>query len=416
MTSLPLWTKELLVLASLAALVLLWLVREAILLRRAHQAVPIRVHVNGTRGKSSVTRLIAAGLRAGGIRTTAKTTGTLPRFILPDGKEDPILRAGRANIGEQVSILRRAAEERSEALVIECMALQPFLQWVSTARIVRPTIGVITNIREDHLDVMGPDATGVAQALLSSVPPGGRLITAEPRFQPLIAEVLSDRGATGRVVRPETAEEPVTERELRRFRYIEHAENVQLALAVCEELGVPRRTALIGMQRARPDPGALTIEYVRFEGREFVFVNGFAANDPESTGQVWELALARTDSGVRRVALINCREDRADRSTQLGDAVARWTPADAYLVVGTGRSFFTHRALAAGIPEEAIISSSSHTPVELARELSALAGPHGVAVGIGNIGGIGLELIAKLREEPKGSWSSFQSRSASASL
>ena len=28
-------------------------------------AIPLRIHVNGTRGKSSVTRLIAAGLREG---------------------------------------------------------------------------------------------------------------------------------------------------------------------------------------------------------------------------------------------------------------------------------------------------------------------------------------------------------------
>ena len=36
--------------------------------------IPLRINVNGTRGKSSVTRLISAGLRAGGIRTFAKTT------------------------------------------------------------------------------------------------------------------------------------------------------------------------------------------------------------------------------------------------------------------------------------------------------------------------------------------------------
>src|SRR5687768_2797499 len=47
----------------------------------------IRVHVNGTRGKSSVTRLIAAGLREGGIVTCAKTTGTLARLIHPHGVE-----------------------------------------------------------------------------------------------------------------------------------------------------------------------------------------------------------------------------------------------------------------------------------------------------------------------------------------
>ena len=32
--------------------------------QRNVKAIPIRIHVNGTRGKSSVTRLIAAGLRA----------------------------------------------------------------------------------------------------------------------------------------------------------------------------------------------------------------------------------------------------------------------------------------------------------------------------------------------------------------
>ena len=42
------------------------------------ETIPLRIHVNGTRGKSSVTRLIAAGLREGGIRTFAKTTGTAP--------------------------------------------------------------------------------------------------------------------------------------------------------------------------------------------------------------------------------------------------------------------------------------------------------------------------------------------------
>ena len=36
------------------------------------KSIPLRIHVNGTRGKSSVTRLIAAGLREGGLKTFAK--------------------------------------------------------------------------------------------------------------------------------------------------------------------------------------------------------------------------------------------------------------------------------------------------------------------------------------------------------
>ena len=49
--------------------------------------IPLRIHVNGTRGKSSVTRLVAAGLREGGLRTFAKTTGTAPRVIDSEGKD-----------------------------------------------------------------------------------------------------------------------------------------------------------------------------------------------------------------------------------------------------------------------------------------------------------------------------------------
>jgi len=69
---------------------------EGLTHRRRLRRIPIRIHVNGTRGKSSVSRLIAAGLRAGGIRTCCKTTGTLPRMILPDGSEYPVFRPAGA--------------------------------------------------------------------------------------------------------------------------------------------------------------------------------------------------------------------------------------------------------------------------------------------------------------------------------
>ena len=49
--------------------------------QKSVNSIPLRIHVNGTRGKSSVTRLIAAGLREGKLKTFAKTTGTTPRII-----------------------------------------------------------------------------------------------------------------------------------------------------------------------------------------------------------------------------------------------------------------------------------------------------------------------------------------------
>ena len=66
--------------------------------------IPLRIHVNGTRGKSSVTRLVAAGLREGGLKTFAKTTGTAPRVIDSDGKDRIIHRLRLPSIGEQVKL------------------------------------------------------------------------------------------------------------------------------------------------------------------------------------------------------------------------------------------------------------------------------------------------------------------------
>ena len=74
-------------------------------------AIPLRIHVNGTRGKSSVTRLIAAGLREGGLRTFAKTTGTAPRVIDEDGKDRIIHRLRLPSIGEQVRLLKYFASD-----------------------------------------------------------------------------------------------------------------------------------------------------------------------------------------------------------------------------------------------------------------------------------------------------------------
>ncbi len=67
----------------------------------------------GTRGKSSVTRLIAAGLRAGGKKVLAKTTGSAPRLIFEDGSEIPIIRYFGANIKEQLKIIKYAAKRKS---------------------------------------------------------------------------------------------------------------------------------------------------------------------------------------------------------------------------------------------------------------------------------------------------------------
>ena len=367
-------------------------------LRHRHnlRRIPIRIHVNGTRGKSSVTRLIAAGLRAGGVSTCAKTTGTAASMILPDASEYPVYRPAGANIIEQVRIVDVAADVGAQALVVECMALQPLLQSLAELRFVRSTIGVITNVRADHLDVMGPTEEDVALALAGSIPVQGKLFTASERHLDILRRAADDRG-TEMVVLSAAEIDEVSQTELKRFAYLEHGSNVALALRVCAELGVDRQTALEGMWSARPDPGVLTLHEIGFFGRRLLFANGLAANDPESTGRIWRTVLELVPDVERRIALFNCRVDRPDRSRQLGEACVDWPPADHYVLMGTGTYIFARAATRCGLDIRKLVIAENREPSQIFETLLERAGRSALIMGMGNVHGGGEELAQLFR-------------------
>src|SRR5699024_6758934 len=64
---------------------------------RSHQkhvdSLPVRVNINGIRGKSTVTRLVTAVLNEAGYKTVGKTTGTSARMMLWNQREEePVIR------------------------------------------------------------------------------------------------------------------------------------------------------------------------------------------------------------------------------------------------------------------------------------------------------------------------------------
>ncbi len=359
--------------------------------KRALRQIPTRIHVNGTRGKSSVTRLIAAGLRAGELRTCAKTTGTLARMIMPDGQEFPIYRPSKPNVLEQLRIVRTAADQGAQVLVIECMALQPSLQSLSEEKLVRANHAVITNARADHLDVMGPEEPDVAKALAGMIPPGGNLYTAERRHLDIFREACADRG-TNLIAITEEDIAKITAEDLAGFRYIEHAENLAVALKVCADLGVAKEVALAGMKSASPDPGVLTDHALEFFGRHIRFVNAFAANDPESTERIWSMVSSQHAHLQRRIAVVNCRADRADRSRQLAEQATRWEGVDHYLLIGTGTYIFGKRAVLYDVEPSRITYAEDRRIEEIFELILELAGRSALVIGVANIGGQGLEL------------------------
>ena len=280
--------------------------------KRNVEKIPIRVNINGIRGKSTVTRLITSILTEAGYKTVGKTTGTAARMIYWfQDDEDIIVRQPQgANIGEQLKVLQKAADLNAEALVCECMAVNPDYQKVFQFRMLEANIVVIVNVLEDHLDVMGPTLDQIAQAFGATIPYNGFLITIDCDYTNYFKQIAKERNT--KVIIADNSK--ITDEYLAKFDYMIFPDNASLALAVGEALGIDEETCFKGMLNAHPDPGAMRITRIGDEDLNCTFVNGFAANDPQSTVNIWERVKELEYNTEDPIVIMNCREDRVDRT------------------------------------------------------------------------------------------------------
>ena len=350
--------------------------------------IPVRIHVNGTRGKSSVTRLIAAGLRAGGLKTFAKTTGTIPRIINDLGDDVELHRLRTASIGEQIKLIRYFSNYKPDALIMECMAVNPQYQWISEHKIVQSTLGVITNVRPDHLDEMGTTIKDIALSLSNTIPYNSKIITSEKKCANILEEVSITRNSKLELVNEESIDPNV----LNEMSFIEHPENINLALKVCEELGVKRDIALKGMLKAKPDPGALFIWNMRSNNNINKFVSAFAANDPSSTMKVWNLITEGRKN--KKCIFLNTRDDRRYRTVQLIELVLNHIKPDIFIIRADDVESIIKNYKKCDI--KLIVYGMNSSPKTIVNEINQL-NQH-LIVGIGNIVGWGDEFIHEIKK------------------
>lgn len=359
---------------------------------RARRRIPIRIHVNGIRGKSSVVRLIAAALREGGVRTWAKVTGTLPNLVTDAGEDVPIFRGSAPSIIEQRAVIAEAAAASVRALILENMALDPAFQRAEES-LFRPTIGVITNVRPDHEEVFGASMLDVALALSNTVPRRGVLVTTGGEGAAVLQAAAQRRGSKIAVVETEGLPDFLVEG----FKYIEHKENVAVALAVCEEVGVPRDVALAGMRKCEGDAGALRVFSLSRDDKTVDFVSALAANDPESTAIVYQRVVVEGLALAPLVVLANSRKDRPLRSLQLGRLLAD-IPASRYLLIGSDSDAVRAEAISAGVVRETMEIIDSEEPDVIVDRIFGAAEAHSVVFAIGNTAGSGLAVADYFRE------------------
>jgi poly-gamma-glutamate synthase PgsB/CapB len=350
--------------------------------------------VTGTRGKSGVTRLIAAGLRASGARVLAKTTGSKPVLIFPDGSERKILRPGPASVREQVRLVEMAAAAGADTLVAEMMSIGAECLAAESRRILRPRTLAVTNVRLDHLDEMGQEKDKIARTLASAVPDGADIFVPEEEVRSVFVEEAARRGSRlHAVVREAASGGPGATPGL---PLGEFEPNRRLARAVLAHLGLDARTIERGLAAAAPDPGSLRVWRGAFGDppREAYCVNLFAANEPESSAaallKVREIA---PFAGRPLVGLLSLREDRGDRTLQWVRAAGEGFFREFSAVALIGRPARAARRKIGRLPGPSFFHIAGRSPEALMGRVIALTPGEPLVVGLGNFVGLGDDLV-----------------------
>lgn len=244
---------------------------EAISHARHVNSIPIRILVNGTRGKTTVTRQLHSIL-APKMSVLAKTTGSQALLIYPDSSEHPVNRRfGYHLIREQYKFFALACSLKVDAVIVECSAVSPESQLIMAQKLVRPTCNIITNARIDHVDQMGNSVESTAEVLKLSVPKGQKFYTSDFFFASDSHAVVVEGG------------------------------NEELVGRVLEkEFGLKE----FSVGAFQPDLGLVG----PFSVEGMVIVNAFAANDKQSAAEVLDKYV-----GQDYIVLYNNRADREFR-------------------------------------------------------------------------------------------------------
>nr|WP_241634574.1 poly-gamma-glutamate synthase PgsB [Fusobacterium gastrosuis] len=349
---------------------------------RNRKRIKYLIHVNGIRGKSTVSRLIDAGLREAGFKVFTKITGTSPRIIDTAGVEKEILRKGKANIREQIKAINWACKDGAEILILECMAVNPEFQKITEEKILKADIAVITNVREDHLDEMGENLSEIAKSLANTIPQKGKLITAAENYFDFFKKEAEKKLSQVFLVDENKIEDK------KEYEKIDFPINVALALETCKQLYVDEKILLKGMKKYKKDSGVLKIYHLKINDKKIFFINAMAANDPDSTEIILEkIKKDRCWRENKKILLLNNRKDRISRAEQHVKLIKKIeNQFDRIIIFGENRNLLKKMVLKENI------SSGKVSLKKDSRFLNEIT-ENSLIFAIGNICGRGKELV-----------------------
>lgn len=329
--------------------------------------VPIRILINGTRGKTTLTRLLVASLNAAGIKTIGRTTGSEAAVLHPDGRVESIIRHRSARVYEIIKFFKEAAGENAECAVVECMALQPENQKAFRDTLVKPGTVAIVNTFVDHVPEMGVTRESTSEVLRLSVPHNAELYVTEHYYD--------DFKHVHYVELNPSAEE---------INGI-HPSAIAIASSILNDMGIAHTALEDGIRNFIPDKGLLNPFSA---GCNSLFIPSFSINDLSCM----DSAVKKWIKDGRELNLIyNNRKDREYRIGLFKRVLAENSKAirKVYVIGDYKKKVSWHFGMIAEC--EAISIEALHNHIENSRD--------SLFVGLGNIKGEGESLIALFEKE-----------------
>jgi poly-gamma-glutamate synthase PgsB/CapB len=365
------------------------LIVEKRMIQKSIRFMSLRIQVNGTRGKSSVTEYIAAGILASGHEVMAKVTGITPT-IIHNGFKHVIDRSGPARVQEQVNIINSAFRKRVKTMVLECMSIAPELQRLEGS-IFKPHIYVITNIRDDHRESMGKDVDAQAEAICNAIPANCRVITNEVHYLNKIKEKASAKNST--VITCGKLEERLKSK----LPDAVFGDNLALALTVCREAGMNTDLSEAGIMNWISQ-GDSPLSTVQAGNKNIRFLNAFAANDIDSTNTFIEHWKSVSSHDGKVSLILNTRADRPFRTGLFTDWITgNYQLFDRIILAGNHQGRARYTLLRSGIEKKNIRSCRRSDSGRMKSLLADTVDDGAFVVGVGNIGGEGFHILKELR-------------------
>jgi gamma-polyglutamate synthase len=329
------------------------------MVERLKQSSRYRILVTGSRGKSSLVRLLHCALNYCEIPTYARMTGVVPRELGP-GSDRTILRSAGAHVEEMRWWLNQLPDDGS-GIVLENSAIAKDLQPLA-GQWLRPQIAILSNILPDHQEVWGPNSDCAAITLLAGIPRECPVIVPyQLKNNPLLRKLLDKKGC------------PILVADTQHCGSVDYQEyNVQLALTALKFVGCAGDIALGGLRTLRPDRFDFHVKYK--EGVEFAMA--FTANDVASTAGLFQSLKWQEEETLM---IFNHRSDRIGRLNSFIDWIegTRWKDV---MVIGDnpGRR----------------VSSARFLKVKDSNSLLKIFKTGDRIFGCGNIAGLPLEMVS----------------------